>query len=218
MGVVSPGVLAHLGLSPPLTLPVWGSTIRAQNGDEYGARVTNGIERVLLTQDDIRRAMTRISHEILEQNRASSDLVLVGLQTRGVHVAKRLADNIERIEGFRPVVGTLDPRLWRDDPEVASGQPLLPSDIPNGVDGKPVVIVDDVLYTGRTIRAAMEALLDFGRASRIQLAVLVDRGHRELPIRPDFIGKNIPTARGERVQVRITEIDGDDAVVLGREG
>jgi pyrimidine operon attenuation protein/uracil phosphoribosyltransferase len=184
---------------------------------QHGAHVTNEIERVLLTQDDIRRAMTRISHEILEQNRASSDLVLVGLQTRGVHVARRLAENIERIEGFSPVVGTLDPRLWRDDPEVASGQPLLPSDIPEGVDGKPVVIVDDVLYTGRTIRAAMEALLDFGRASRIQLAVLVDRGHRELPIRPDFIGKNIPTARGERVQVRIAEIDGDDAVVLGRE-
>jgi len=184
---------------------------------DNGAYVTTEMERILLTQGDIRRAMTRISHEILEQNCASSELVLVGLQTRGVHMAKRLADNIERIEGFRPVVGTLDPRLWRDDPKVASGQPLLPSDIPNGVDGKPVVIVDDVIYTGRTIRAAMEALLDFGRASRIQLAILVDRGHRELPIRPDFIGKNIPTARGERVQVRITEIDGDDAVVLGRE-
>ncbi|MBO05021.1 MAG: bifunctional pyr operon transcriptional regulator/uracil phosphoribosyltransferase [Chloroflexi bacterium] len=179
--------------------------------------MTTSSERVLLTQDDIRRATTRISHEILEQNRASSDLVLVGLQTRGVHLARRFAENIRRIEGFSPVVGTLDPRLWRDDPDVASGQPLLPSDIPNGVDGKPVVIVDDVLYTGRTVRAAMEALLDFGRASRIQLAVLVDRGHRELPIRPEFIGKNIPTARGERVQVRIAEIDGDDAVVLGRE-
>jgi len=186
-------------------------------GRHNGVHLANEIDRVLLTQDDIRRAMTRISHEILEQNRASSDLVLVGLQTRGVHLARRLAENIERIEGFKPVVGTLDPRLWRDDPDVASSHPLLPSDIPNGVDGKPVVIVDDVLYTGRTIRAAMEALLDFGRASRIQLAVLVDRGHRELPIRPDFIGKNVPTARGERVQVRITEIDGDDAVVLGRE-
>ncbi len=182
-----------------------------------GANVTNETARVLLTEDDIRRALTRISHEILEQNRASKDLVLVGLQTRGVHLARRLADNIERIEGFKPVVGTLDPRLWRDDPDVASGQPLQPSDIPTGVTDRPVVIVDDVLYTGRTIRAAMEALLDFGRASRIQLAVLVDRGHRELPIRPDFIGKNIPTARGERVLVRITEIDGDDAVLLGRE-
>ena len=180
--------------------------------------MTNETGRILLSQDDIRRALTRISHEILEQNRASSDLVIVGLQTRGVHLARRLAENIGRIENFKPIVGTLDPRLWRDDPDVASGQPLLPSDIPTSVGGKPVVLVDDVLYTGRTIRAAMEALLDFGRASRIQLAVLVDRGHRELPIRPDFIGKNIPTARGERVQVRITEIDGDDAVVLGREG
>ena len=179
--------------------------------------MTNETEKVLLSEDGIRRAMMRISHEILEQNRASSALVIVGLQTRGVHLAQRLAENIERIENFKPVVGTLDPRLWRDDPDVASGQPLLPSDIPTSVDGKPVVLVDDVLYTGRTIRAAMEALLDFGRASRIQLAVLVDRGHRELPIRPDFIGKNIPTAHGERVQVRITEIDGDDAVVLGRE-
>ena len=114
-------------------------------------------------------------------------------------------------------MGTLDPRLWRDDPDIASAQPLLPSEIPYGVDGKPVVIVDDVLYTGRTVRAAMEALLDFGRAKRIQLAVLVDRGHRELPISPDFVGKNIPTAYGERVQVRMTEIDGDDAVVLVRE-
>jgi pyrimidine operon attenuation protein/uracil phosphoribosyltransferase len=161
--------------------------------------------------------MTRISHEILEQNRASKDLILVGLQTRGVHLARRLADNIEKFEGFTPVVGVLDPRLWRDDPEVASTQAIQPSEIPTDVTDRPVVLVDDVLYTGRTIRAAMEALLDFGRASRIQLAVLVDRGHRELPIRPDFIGKNIPTARGERVQVRLTEIDGEDAVLLGRD-
>ena len=182
-----------------------------------GASVANGGERVLLTADDIRRALTRISHEILEQNRGARDLVLVGLQTRGVHLAKRLADNIEKFEGFAPTVGSLDPRLWRDDPDIASGQPPLPSEIPTEVTDRPVVIVDDVLYTGRTVRAAMEALLDFGRAKRIQLAVLVDRGHRELPIRPDFVGKNIPTARGERVQVRIVETDGEDAVILGRE-
>jgi len=162
--------------------------------------------------------MARISHEILEQNDASHDLILVGLQTRGVHLAKRLAENIKKIEGFAPAVGSLDPRLWRDDPDVASAHPLQRSDIPTEVKDRPVVLVDDVLYTGRTIRAAMEALLDFGRASRIQLAVLVDRGHRELPIRPDFIGKNIPTARGERVQVRLAEIDGEDAVLLGRDG
>lgn len=178
--------------------------------------MVNEVERVLLTGDDIRRVLTRISHEILEQNRGADDLVLVGIHTRGVHLAQRLADNIEKFEGFAPTVGSLDPRLWRDDPDVASGQTLQPSDIPTEITDRPVVIVDDVLYTGRTVRAAMEALLDFGRAKRIQLAVLVDRGHRELPIRPDFVGKNIPTARGERVQVRIREIDGEDAVVLGR--
>ncbi len=181
------------------------------------ASVTENFTRILLTSGDIKRVMTRISREILEQNRTADDLVIVGLQTRGVHIARRLADNIESFEGFAPVVGALDPRLWRDDPDVASVQPLQPSDIPTEVTDRPVVIVDDVLYTGRTVRAAMEALLEFGRASRIQLAVLVDRGHRELPIRPDFIGKNVPTARGERVQVRLTEIDGEDAVLLGRE-
>jgi pyrimidine operon attenuation protein/uracil phosphoribosyltransferase len=179
--------------------------------------VANEVDRVLLTGDDIRRALTRISHEILEQNRGANDLVLVGLHTRGVPLAQRLADNIEKFEGFAPTVGSLDPRLWRDDPDRALGQPLQPSEIPAELTGRPVVIVDDVLYTGRTVRAALEALLDFGRAKRIQLAVLVDRGHRELPIRPDFVGKNIPTNRGERVQVKITEIDGEDAVILGRE-
>jgi len=179
--------------------------------------VASGINRVLLTSDGIRRALTRISHEILEQNAASDDLILVGLQTRGVHLAQRIAENIADIEDFKPIVRSLDPRLWRDDPQVASGQPLLPSDIPTSVDGRLVVIVDDVLYTGRTIRAAMEALLDFGRASRIQLAVLVDRGHRELPIRPDYIGKNLPTSRDERVQVRMLEIDGEDAVLIERD-
>ena len=179
--------------------------------------MASGDNKILLTGDGLRRALTRISHEILEQNDLSDHPVLVGLQTRGVHLARRIAENIEHIENYKPIVGSLDPRLWRDDPHVASGQPLMPSDIPTNVDGRLVVIVDDVLYTGRTIRAAMEALLDFGRASRIQLAVLVDRGHRELPIRPDFIGKNIPTSRGERVQVRMLEIDGEDAVLIGEE-
>ena len=179
--------------------------------------MANEIDKVVLTGDDIRRALTRISHEILEQNRAARDLVLVGLHTRGVHLAKRLGDNIEKFAGFAPAVGSLDRRLWRDAPDKALDQPLQPSEIPTEVTDRPVVLVDDVLYTGRTVRAAMEALLDFGRAKRIQLAVLVDRGHRELPIRPDYVGKNIPTAHGERVQVRITEIDGEDAVLLGRE-
>ena len=178
--------------------------------------MASGINRVLLTSDGIRRALTRISHEILEQSAASDDLILVGLQTRGVHLARRIAENIADIEDFKPTVGSLDPRLWRDDPQVASGQPLLPSDIPTSVDGRLVVIVDDVLYTGRTIRAAMEALLDFGRASRIQLAVLVDRGHRELPIKADYVGKNIPTHEGEHVNVTLTETDEVDSVYLIR--
>lgn len=172
--------------------------------------------RVILTADDIRRALTRISHEILERNRGSRDLVVVGIQTRGVHIAKRLASTVEQFEGFTPVVGALDPRLYRDDPDNASGAPVLPTDIPVALEGRPVVLVDDVLYTGRTVRAALNALLDFGRASRIQLAALVDRGHRELPIRPDFIGKNIPTGRDEEVRVRLDEVDGVDQVDLVR--
>jgi len=167
-----------------------------------------------MSADDVRRALARIAHEVLERNEGAQDIVLAGIQTRGVHIARRLAANIERFEGLRLEVGALDPRLYRDDPESAARHPVKPTELPASIEGRPVVLVDDVLYTGRTIRAAMEALLDFGRASRIQLAVLVDRGHRELPIRPDYVGKNIPTARGERVRVRLAEVDGEDAVVL----
>ena len=172
--------------------------------------------RIILNGDDVRRALIRISHEILERNRGSHDLVIIGIQTRGVHIARRLASNIEQFEGFSPVVGSLDPRLYRDDPDAASGAPVRPTDIPVDLDGRPVVLVDDVLYTGRTVRAALNAILDFGRASRIQFAALVDRGHRELPIRPDFIGKNIPTGRDEEVRVRLIEVDGADQVDLVR--
>lgn len=167
-----------------------------------------------MSADDVRRAFARIAHEVLERNEGAQDVVIAGIQTRGVHIARRLAANIERFEGLRLEVGALDPRLYRDDPESAARHPVKPTELPASIEGRPVVLVDDVLYTGRTIRAAMEALLDFGRASRIQLAVLVDRGHRELPIRPDYVGKNIPTARGERVRVRLAEVDGEDAVVL----
>ena len=175
-------------------------------------------ERTLLTADDIRRALARIAHEVLERNEGAEDVLLVGIQTRGVHLARRLADNIERFEGKRLEVGALDPRLYRDDPGEAARQPVRPTELPSSIEGRPVVLVDDVLYTGRTTRAAMDALLDFGRASRVQLAVLVDRGHRELPIRPDYVGKNIPTARDEEVQVRLKEVDGEDSVVLIRGG
>ncbi len=172
--------------------------------------------RVVLTGDDIRRALARISHEILERNGGNRDLVLVGVQTRGVHIANRLATNIDLFEGFVPPVGSLDPRLFRDDPEQASVQPVRPTSIPVSLEGRPVVLVDDVLYTGRTVRAALNALSDFGRASTIQFAALVDRGHRELPIRPDYIGKNIPTARDERVKVKLSEVDEVDQVDLVR--
>jgi pyrimidine operon attenuation protein/uracil phosphoribosyltransferase len=169
-----------------------------------------------MTADEVRRALNRIAHEVLERNQGAEDIILAGIQTRGVHIARRLADNIERFEGKRPDVGSLDARLYRDDPAEAARQPVRPTELPASIEGRPVVLVDDVLYTGRTIRAAMDALLDFGRASRIQLAVLVDRGHRELPVRADYVGKNIPTAREERVQVRLAEVDGEDAVVLLR--
>jgi pyrimidine operon attenuation protein/uracil phosphoribosyltransferase len=178
--------------------------------------MTDTDSRVILTADDIRRALARMSHEILERNRGSRDLVIVGIQTRGVHIARRLALNIEQFEGFTPVVGSLDPRLYRDDPEEASGAPVRPTDIPVALDDRPVVLVDDVLFTGRTVRAALNAVFDFGRASRVQLAALVDRGHREVPIRPDFIGKNIPTGRDEEVLVQLVEVDGTDQVDLVR--
>ncbi len=172
--------------------------------------------RVVLSAEDIRRALARISHQILERNGGNRDLVLVGIQTRGVHIAHRLAANIERFEGFTPPVGSLDPRLYRDDPDQASAQAVQPTLIPVSLEGRPVVLVDDVLYTGRTVRAALNALSDFGRASHIQLAALVDRGHRELPIRPDYIGKNIPTGHDERVKVRLIEVDDADQVDLMR--
>ncbi|MEX0762178.1 MAG: bifunctional pyr operon transcriptional regulator/uracil phosphoribosyltransferase PyrR [Dehalococcoidia bacterium] len=175
-------------------------------------------DRVLLSADDIRRALARMAHEILERNRGAEDVLIVGVQTRGVHLARRLAANLTRFEGLEPQVGSLDPRLYRDDPDTASEHPVRPTEIPANIDDRPVILVDDVLYTGRTVRAALEALLDFGRASRIQLAVLVDRGHRELPIRPDYVGKNVPTARDERVRVRLQEVDGTDSVILLRNG
>ena len=178
--------------------------------------MTDEVVRTVLSADDIRRALARISHEILERNGGSQDLVIVGIQTRGVHIANRLAANIEQFEGFAPPVGSLDPRLYRDDPENASAHPVRPTNIPVSLEGRPVILADDVLYTGRTVRAALNALSDFGRADRIQFAVLVDRGHRELPIRPDYIGKNIPTARDERVNVKLTEVDQLDIVDLVR--
>jgi pyrimidine operon attenuation protein/uracil phosphoribosyltransferase len=164
---------------------------------------------------DIRRALTRIAHEILERNKGAADLVLVGIAARGDDLARRLAVEIRRIEGTEVPVGALDITFYRDDIGLRAEAPEVhETRIPFPVDGRTVVLCDDVLFTGRTIRAALDALIDFGRPRAIQLAVLVDRGHRELPIRADFIGKNIPTRTGDQVRVALTEVDGEDAVLV----
>lgn len=173
-------------------------------------------ERQIMNQEDVRRALARVAHEILERNRGAEDLIIVGIHTRGVHLARRIAANLAEFEGVDVPVATLDVSLYRDDNRVRdqSQTKIQPTDIPMGIQGKRVVLVDDVLYTGRTIRAAMDALVDFGRPEQIQLAILLDRGHRELPIRADYVGQNLPTALEERVKVRLMETDGADEVAL----
>jgi pyrimidine operon attenuation protein/uracil phosphoribosyltransferase len=160
------------------------------------------------------RALTRIAHEILERNGGAKDLAFVGLRTRGVTLAQRLREKIAGIDGAQLPVGTLDITLYRDDLDMRGAPVIRGTDIPFSIKGKTVVLVDDVLYTGRTIRAALDALIDLGRPGSIQLAILIDRGHRELPIRPDFVGKNLPTSRREMVAVRLREHDGEDRVVI----
>ena len=171
---------------------------------------------VLMDADAVRRALTRISHEILEKNRGVENLVIVGIRTRGVPLAARVAREIEKIEGLLPPIGILDITLYRDDLSMLDYQPLVrPTEMPVDISGKTIVLVDDVLFTGRTIRAALDAVIDMGRPRCIQLAVLIDRGHRELPVRADYVGKNVPTAARETVSVRLSEIDEEDKVVLG---
>ena len=171
--------------------------------------------RTVLDDRDIARALTRISHEILERNKGAGDLVLLGIPSRGVPLAKRIAERIAAVEGYDVPVGALDVTMYRDDLRLKPARALLPTEIPpGGVDDKVVVLVDDVLFSGRTIRAALDALQDIGRPSAVRLAVLVDRGHRELPIKADYVGKNLPTAPEESVQVRLQESDGNDEVVL----
>jgi pyrimidine operon attenuation protein/uracil phosphoribosyltransferase len=160
------------------------------------------------------RALTRIAHEVLERNGGAKDLALVGLRTRGVTLAHRLAARLAAIDGATVPVGTLDITLYRDDLDMRGAPVVRGTDIPFSIKNKTVVLVDDVLYTGRTIRAALDALIDLGRPNAIQLAILIDRGHRELPIRPDFVGKNLPTSRRESVAVRLKEHDGEDRVVI----
>jgi len=172
----------------------------------------------VLDAEEIRRALTRIAHEILERTHGGDEVVLLGIPTRGVPLARRLAARIGEFEGREVPCGSLDVTMHRDDlrlrPARALGRTELP---PSGVDGKTVVLVDDVLYSGRTVRAALDALTDLGRPRAVQLAVLVDRGHRELPLRADYVGKNVPTSRTESVHVLLAEQDGRDAVVIARE-
>jgi pyrimidine operon attenuation protein/uracil phosphoribosyltransferase len=169
--------------------------------------------RVLLEGADISRAVTRIAHELLETNKGADDLVLLGIPTRGVPLAKRLAARLAEVEGRTVPTGSLDVTMYRDDLRRHPTRELLPTELPpGGIDDKVVVLVDDVLYSGRTIRAALDALNDLGRPRAVRLAVLVDRGHRELPIRADHVGKNLPTSSAERVSVLLEELDGRDAV------
>jgi pyrimidine operon attenuation protein/uracil phosphoribosyltransferase len=171
--------------------------------------------KAVLSSADIARALTRISHEIIEKNRGSDGLVLLGIPTRGVHLAERIGAEVARIDAHGIPVGTLDITLHRDDLRTRPPRALTPTRIPaGGIDGKRVILVDDVLYSGRTIRAALDALGELGRPSIVQLAVLIDRGHRELPIRADYVGKNLPTSHEEIVRVSISEIDGDDQVTI----
>ena len=171
--------------------------------------------RSMMDSEQIRRAITRLGHEIVERQGGTDDLVLIGIQRRGVVLARRLADAIAAAEQVRLPVGALDISLYRDDlSELATYQIVRPTELPFDITDRTVVLVDDVLFTGRTVRAAMDALIDFGRPRAVRLAVLVDRGHRELPIRADHVGRNLPTARSERVNVHVQELDGIDEVEL----
>jgi pyrimidine operon attenuation protein / uracil phosphoribosyltransferase len=169
----------------------------------------------VMEPEDVRRALIRISHEIVERNKGIDDLVIVGIRNRGAPLADRIGGAIASFEGSSVPVGALDVTLYRDDVSLKPPRTIEPTTIPADLDGRTVVLVDDVLYTGRTIRAAFDALLDLGRPRGISLAVLVDRGHRELPIRADFVGKNLPTSINEVVKVRVKEVDGEDSVVIG---
>ena len=169
--------------------------------------------KTLMTAEDIRRTLARIAHEIIEQNKASQDLIIVGIQTRGAPLARRLASLIENFEGLKLPVGSLDITYYRDDIPSSDKNPTVEHrGLPDSINDKSIVLVDDVLYTGRSIRAAMDALIDRGRPKSIQAAVLIDRGHREMPIRADYVGKNIPSSQQEEIQVHLAETDGVDEV------
>nr|WP_156801208.1 bifunctional pyr operon transcriptional regulator/uracil phosphoribosyltransferase PyrR [Halobacteroides halobius] len=172
-------------------------------------------KKELIDADGIRRALTRISHEIIEKNEGLEDIVVIGIRTRGVPLANRISNKLADIEGEEVLAGSLDITLYRDDLTTVANQPIVhKTEIPFDITGKKVILVDDVLYTGRTVRSALDALMDLGRPQNIQLAILIDRGHRELPIRADFVGKNLPTSHQEVIDVNLKETDGSDAVIL----
>lgn len=201
---------AQPAASPGSTHPVPDHPIPGDASTSASTRV-----RTVLDEHDISRALTRIAHEILERNKGAADLVLLGIPSRGVPLAARIAARMAPVEGVEVPVGSLDVTMYRDDLRMRPARTLLPTEIPHGgLDGKVVVLVDDVLFSGRTIRAALDAMTDVGRPRAVRLAVLVDRGHRELPIRADFVGKNLPTSLAEKVSVRLVEFDGRDGVTI----
>nr|WP_208459508.1 bifunctional pyr operon transcriptional regulator/uracil phosphoribosyltransferase PyrR [Clostridium botulinum] len=180
---------------------------------EGGIKVN--LKAIIMDEVKIKRSITRISHEIIEKNKGGQDIVLVGIKRRGVPIAKRIAENIKNFEGIDIPVGTLDISLYRDDLSELSQDPIVKNNkLDVDIKDKKIILVDDVIYTGRTVRAAIQAIFDNGRPGKIQLAVLVDRGHRELPIRPDYVGKNIPTSLSEAILVELNEIDGNDSVKI----
>ena len=169
----------------------------------------------LMSSDDLNRVIKRIAHEMVEQNKGTDNMILVGIHRRGVYLARRLQKIIEEVEGTKVPCGELDITLYRDDLTMLFEQPMVHSTrMPQDISGKNIYLVDDVLYTGRTVRAALEALVDLGRPSSVKLAVIIDRGHRELPIHPDICGKNVPTSKNEVIEVKVTELDGKDEVVI----
>jgi pyrimidine operon attenuation protein / uracil phosphoribosyltransferase len=226
------GPLLQFEELPPLRLALRGQKGGLHELDEGRTRAgrsflltgpLHGVERdpadvrikaVVLEAPEMARALKRIAHEILERNKGAGDVVLIGVRKRGVPLAERLGGEIAQIEGTRPPVGALDISFYRDDVHIRRPAEIAPTVVPFNVDGRTVVLVDDVLYTGRTVRAAIDAVVDFGRPRRVELAVLIDRGHRELPIRADFVGKNIPTSVKEEVMVLLQETDGRDLVVI----
>jgi len=203
----------------------WERQKRNQKSTQSGGFFISGVSTMefrvkarLADEQGVNRTITRLAHEIIENCKGTENVGIIGIRTRGDYLAKRLAHKIEEIENVKLPVGVLDVVMYRDDFRMKTKLPRVEvTDIPFDVDGKILILVDDVIYTGRTIRAALDALMDFGRPAAIQLAVLVDRGHRELPIKPDYVGKNIPTSIGEEVRVMIKEIDGRDEILLVEE-